>query len=209
MWRGRGARAAPGTGREYPRPVEAHLHDVEDRRADEQHRRWSETFSRQLLAELVELLARCAATDELEQPEIGATGVAGVALQDPAVRYHVTSDPEVAGGVEHGAIDDGLHRVVVPRVAPVAPGSTAPAPRSEHCVSAPPTKHRSSRQQAGRGRGRQPPDPIPPQRYTGGKMLGGMSKVLRISSDHVRCSRSNSMDSVAFDGSADSSPHSL
>ena len=97
--------------------------------------------------------------------------------------------------------------VVVPSVAAVASGSIAPAPSSEHCVSAPPTNTGvPARNPVAAAAAAVSAPTRSPDRRTGGKMPRGMSKVERISSDQQRPRRSNSIDSVAFDGSADSSP---
>jgi hypothetical protein len=97
--------------------------------------------------------------------------------------------------------------VVVPSVAAVAPTSTAPAPNSEHCVSAPPTNTGvpAASPVTAAAAGVMLPTRSP-ERRTGARICRGMSKVDRISSDQQRPFRSKSIDSVALDGSADSSP---
>ena len=48
--------------------------------------------------------------DELQEPAVRAPRVAGIALEHPAVRHHVTARPQPAGGVDHGRGRHHLHR---------------------------------------------------------------------------------------------------
>ena len=50
------------------------------------------------------------ARQQLQQPSVGAAGVAGVALEYPAVGQHERARPERAVGVEHGPRRHQLER---------------------------------------------------------------------------------------------------